>query len=149
MDLTMAVGTRAQASWWAEVTPEQRRTLLAAWAGWVLDAFDFTILLLVLGNIAGTFGVSLVAMGAVITGTLFCRLIGGVLVGTWADSGRSRRHSRRCSTGAACPSGSRSGSPSRWRWSRSPSWSPPDRSPGGASSRQRPERETTLPRPRR
>src|SRR5437016_12167426 len=85
MDLTMAMGTRAQASWWAEVTPEQRRTLLAAWAGWVLDAFDFTILLLVLGNIAGTFGVSLVAMGAVITGTLFCRLIGGVLVGTWAD----------------------------------------------------------------
>ncbi|HEX9247008.1 MAG TPA: MFS transporter [bacterium] len=85
MDLTMVMGTRAQAPWWSEVTPEQRRTLLAAWAGWVLDAFDFTILLLVLANIAGTFGVSLVAMGAVITGTLFCRLIGGVLVGTWAD----------------------------------------------------------------
>src|SRR5205807_7566191 len=85
MDLTMAMGARAQAPWWSEVTPDQRRTLLAAWAGWVLDAFDFTILLLVLGNIAGTFGVSLVAMGAVITGTLFCRLIGGVLVGTWAD----------------------------------------------------------------
>jgi hypothetical protein len=38
MDLTMAMGTRAQASWWAEVTPEQRRTLLAAWAGFSAEA---------------------------------------------------------------------------------------------------------------
>ncbi len=74
-----------QVSWWAEVKPEQWRTLLATWAGWVLDAFDFTLLLLVLGEVAKTFGVDLVAMGAVITGTLFCRLIGGTIVGTWAD----------------------------------------------------------------
>ena len=71
--------------WWSEVQPEQWRTLLASWAGWVLDAFDFTLVLLVLGDIARTFSVGLVAMGVVLTGTLIGRVIGGVLSGMWAD----------------------------------------------------------------
>lgn len=71
--------------WWHDVTADQWKTLGGAWAGWVLDAFDFTILLLVLADIGKSFGVSLVAMGTVVTGTLFCRLFGGLLFGTWAD----------------------------------------------------------------
>lgn len=71
--------------WWSEVQPEQWRTLLASWAGWVLDAFDFTLVLLVLGDIAKAFGVGLVAMGIVLTGTLIGRLFGGILSGVWAD----------------------------------------------------------------
>ena len=78
-------GVASGGRWWNDVRPDQWRTLTGAWAGWVLDAFDFTILLLVLPEIAKTFGVSLVAMGTVVTGTLFCRLFGGLLFGTWAD----------------------------------------------------------------
>ncbi len=70
---------------WNEASAEQRRTLFATWTGWVLDAFDFTILLLVVPDIAREFKVSLVAVSGVITATLFCRLFGGLLFGTWAD----------------------------------------------------------------
>ena len=70
---------------WGEASPEQRRTLFATWTGWVLDAFDFTILLLVVPDIAREFRVGLVAVSGVITATLFCRLFGGLLFGTWAD----------------------------------------------------------------
>jgi SHS family lactate transporter-like MFS transporter len=70
---------------WNEVSPDQRRTLFATWTGWVLDAFDFTILLLVVPDIAREFKVSLLAVSGVITATLFCRLFGGLAFGTWAD----------------------------------------------------------------
>ncbi len=70
---------------WNEASANQRRALFAAWAGWVLDAFDFTILLLVVPDIAREFKVSLVAVSGVITATLFCRLFGGLLFGTWSD----------------------------------------------------------------
>ncbi len=78
-------GAAADVPWWKEVTPDQWRTLLATWAGWCLDVFDYFLLILVLSEIAKTFGVSLVAMGTVITGTLICRLFGGVLFGTLGD----------------------------------------------------------------
>ncbi len=71
--------------WWKEPTADQWKTLLATWAGWCLDVFDYFLLVLVLGEISKTFGVSLVAMGTVITGTLICRLFGGVIFGTWGD----------------------------------------------------------------
>ncbi|HCV25072.1 MAG TPA: hypothetical protein DGN59_16565 [Candidatus Latescibacteria bacterium] len=71
--------------WWKEVTPDQWRTLAVTWGGWVLDIFDYFLLVLVLEEVAKTFQVSLVAMGTVITGTLVCRLFGGVLFGTMGD----------------------------------------------------------------
>jgi len=71
--------------WWKEVTPDQWKTLIATWAGWCLDIFDYFLLVLVLSKISKTFRVSLVAMGAVITGTLICRLLGGVIFGTLGD----------------------------------------------------------------
>lgn len=81
----MPTEAKAQSRWWSDIRPYQWRTLTASWVGWVLDAFDFTFTLLVLGSIGKTFGVSLAAMGLVVTATLFCRFIGGILVGTWAD----------------------------------------------------------------
>jgi MFS transporter, SHS family, sialic acid transporter len=71
--------------WWREVTGDQWKTLIATWAGWCLDIFDYFLLVLVLSEISKTFRVSLVAMGAVITGTLICRLVGGVIFGTLGD----------------------------------------------------------------
>jgi len=47
-----------------------------AWLGWVLDAFDFTIFLMIMSPIAKTFNVPLVEVTAVFTITLWMRLIG-------------------------------------------------------------------------
>ena len=44
-------------AWWREPTRGQWASFAAAWAGWVLDAFDFTIFLLVMPEIASEFGV--------------------------------------------------------------------------------------------
>ncbi len=77
--------TTADLPWWKEPTRDQWRTLFATWAGWCLDVFDFFLLILVLGDVAKTFDVNLVAMGTVLTGTLICRLFGGIVFGTWGD----------------------------------------------------------------
>jgi MFS transporter, SHS family, lactate transporter len=77
--------TTADLPWWNEPTRDQWRTLFATWAGWCLDVFDFFLLILVLGDVAKTFDVNLVAMGTVLTGTLICRLFGGIVFGTWGD----------------------------------------------------------------
>jgi SHS family lactate transporter-like MFS transporter len=47
-----------QAAWWREPTKPQWTTFIAAWLGWILDAFDFTVFLLVMPEIAKEFGVT-------------------------------------------------------------------------------------------
>jgi SHS family lactate transporter-like MFS transporter len=72
-------------TWWREPTRPQWVSFLAAWAGWVLDGFDFTIFLLAMPEIAKEFGVSWVATAGSITLTLLLRLAGGVGAGWVAD----------------------------------------------------------------
>src|SRR2546423_12662274 len=64
-------------AWWREPTAGQWCTFAAAWIGWVLDAFDFTIFLLVLPRIAKDLGVGVTAAAGSITLTLLVRLVGG------------------------------------------------------------------------
>lgn len=71
--------------WWKEPTRAQWCSFLAAWAGWVLDAFDFTIFLLVIPDIAAEFGVSRTAVVSSVTLTLLVRLVGGAVAGAAAD----------------------------------------------------------------
>jgi SHS family lactate transporter-like MFS transporter len=71
--------------WWREPTRGQWLSLAAAWVGWVLDAFDFTIFLLVMPNIRHEFGVSRTAAAGSITLTLLLRLCGGAAAGAAAD----------------------------------------------------------------
>ncbi len=71
--------------WWREPTKEQWISFSAAWLGWVLDAFDFTIFLLVMPQIAKEFGVPITATAGSITLTLLVRLLGGVAAGWAAD----------------------------------------------------------------
>ena len=71
--------------WWKEPTRAHWSAFGAAWAGWVLDAFDFTIFMLVMPNIAHDMGVANVATAASITLTLFARLAGGYIAGAAAD----------------------------------------------------------------
>lgn len=71
--------------WWREPTKAQYATFFAAWSGWVLDAFDFTIFLLVMPHIEAEFGVKHVATTGAIALTLLARLAGGYFAGKAAD----------------------------------------------------------------
>jgi MFS transporter, SHS family, lactate transporter len=71
--------------WWREVTRGQWAAFSAAWLGWVLDAFDFTIYLLVMKHIAAEFHVGIAAVSGSITLTLLVRLLGGGVAGWMAD----------------------------------------------------------------
>jgi len=71
--------------WWREPTRAQWCAFSAAWAGWVLDAFDFTIFMLVMPNIAKEFGAPSIATAGSLTLTLFARLAGGFIAGAAAD----------------------------------------------------------------
>jgi SHS family lactate transporter-like MFS transporter len=83
------MSTAAQANlelpWWREPTRGQWISFFAAWFGWVMDAFDFTIFLLVMPQITKEFSVSKTAAAGSITLTLLVRLIGGYAAGTAAD----------------------------------------------------------------
>ncbi len=70
---------------WLEPTRAQWISFSAAWLGWVLDAFDFTIFLLVMPRIAKDFHVSITATAWTVTLTLLLRLVGGVIAGAAAD----------------------------------------------------------------
>jgi MFS transporter, SHS family, lactate transporter len=71
--------------WWREPTRPQWMAFLAAWLGWVLDAFDFTIYLIVVPEIAREFGISPAAALGSLTLTLLVRLLGSVAAGWAAD----------------------------------------------------------------
>lgn len=71
--------------WWKEPTRAQWSAFTAAWVGWVLDAFDTTVFLLVMHHIAKEFGVGIVAVSGSMTLTLLVRLLGGYTAGWMAD----------------------------------------------------------------
>ncbi|HEY1557079.1 MAG TPA: MFS transporter [Kofleriaceae bacterium] len=71
--------------WWREPTRAQWAAFAAAWVGWVLDAFDFTIYICVAGSIVKEFGVSPTAVAGSLTLTLLVRLGGGMFAGWLAD----------------------------------------------------------------
>lgn len=77
--------SRAEPPWWREPTRPQWLAFLAAWAGWVLDGFDFTVFLLAMPAIAREFGVTWVATAGGVTLTLLVRLAGGLAAGWAAD----------------------------------------------------------------
>ena len=84
MTVTIA-GTDQSIPWWREPTKDQWLAWFAAWLGWTLDAFDFTIFLLIMVPIANEFDVSVTAVAAVLTFTLWLRLVGATASGWLAD----------------------------------------------------------------
>src|SRR5438094_2774194 len=75
----------------AQVTSAQRRTLLAAALGWMLDAFDAMLYALVLTYIMRDLGMSKAVAGSLGSLTLLASGIGGVAFGFIADRvGRKR-----------------------------------------------------------
>jgi len=79
------------AATFSDITIAQRRTLLAAALGWMLDAFDAMLYALVLAHIMRDLGMSKGTSGFLATLTLLASGIGGVLFGFIADRiGRKR-----------------------------------------------------------
>ena len=140
--MSTLVNSSSEIPWWKEPTKDQWMAWIAAWLGWTLDAFDFTIFLLIMVPIAESFNVPLIEVTAVFTVTLWLRLVGAVGSGWLADRiGRKtplmisilwysicnfvrrprRRPSRCCSCSARCSASAwvRSGPPApRSPWSR-------------------------------
>ena len=71
--------------WWREPTKDQWYAYCAAWMGWTLDAFDFTVFLLIMAPIAQEFGVPLIEVTAIFSVTLIMRLGGATASGWLAD----------------------------------------------------------------
>src|SRR5438094_805175 len=80
-----AAETVTNIPWWKEPTKDQWLAWVAAWLGWTLDAFDFTIFLLIMLPIAQEFDVPLTAVTIVFTLTLWIRLVGATAAGWLAD----------------------------------------------------------------
>src|SRR3954453_7325461 len=88
-------GTAARArkpeSWFAALGVSGRRAFRAAFAGYMLEAFDLIVLTLSLTAIGVTFDVGTGATGALSTVTLSASAVGGILGGLLADRvGRAR-----------------------------------------------------------
>jgi MFS transporter, SHS family, lactate transporter len=84
-DPTTSTSSQGALPWYRQVAPAQWRAFTAAYLGWVLDAFDFTILTFLLVDIQRSFTVSKALAGALGSITLICRVVGGMASGTAAD----------------------------------------------------------------
>jgi len=83
--------TTPTGSWYAQLGVAGRRAFRAAFAGYMLDAFDLIVLTLSLTAIGATFGVGTGATGALSTVTLSASAVGGILGGVLSDRiGRAR-----------------------------------------------------------
>ncbi len=72
-------------AWRTDVSPQQWRAFWAAYLGWMLAGFDFTILTFLLVDIERSFTVNSALAGALGTVTLIFRLVGGLGSGVAAD----------------------------------------------------------------
>jgi MFS family permease len=77
--------------WLAEASAEQRRALLAASLGWMLDSMDVMLYALVLGPVQRELHLSPAMSGAMMSATLLSAAAGGIGFGWFADrAGRVR-----------------------------------------------------------
>lgn len=76
---------------WSATSPAQRRTLVAAGLGWMLDAFDVMLYSLVLTHLIRDFGMSKGTAGLLNTLTLIASAIGSLIFGLLADRFGRRR----------------------------------------------------------
>src|ERR1700740_3428550 len=68
-----------------DLTAEQRLPILAAFLGWMLDAFDFFLLTFLLKDIAKEFGVEVPAVAYALFLTLAMRFVGAFIFGRLGD----------------------------------------------------------------
>jgi len=71
--------------WLAEASRDQKRTLLAASLGWMLDSMDVMLYALVLGEVQRAMHLSAAMSGAMMSATLIAAAVGGIGFGWFAD----------------------------------------------------------------
>jgi MFS family permease len=77
--------------WLLAASREQKRALLAACLGWMLDSMDVMLYALVLGPVQREMHLSAAVSGAMMSATLVSAAVGGILFGWFADrAGRVR-----------------------------------------------------------
>jgi SHS family lactate transporter-like MFS transporter len=76
-------GSTSEAS--THLTPDQRNSFIAALLGWMMDAFDYFIVVFVYADIAKDFHISLAEVAFLTTATLIMRPVGAIIFGLWAD----------------------------------------------------------------
>jgi MFS family permease len=77
--------------WLTEASPAQKRNLVAASLGWMLDSMDVMLYTLVLGQVQLELHLSTAMAGAMMSITLLAAAFGGIAFGWFADrSGRAR-----------------------------------------------------------
>ena len=72
-------------TWLRDLTPRERRTMTACWAGWTLDGFDQQLYSYVVPTMIGLWGLTPGAAGTIGTVTLLTSSLGGWLAGSLAD----------------------------------------------------------------
>ena len=78
-------------TWWRDAAPAARKALIAATAGWMLDAMDVMLYAFALGAIRTEFGLTGGQAGALASVTLVAAAVGGLGAGALADRfGRAR-----------------------------------------------------------
>jgi len=77
--------------WLAEASPDQKRTLVAACLGWMLDSMDVMLYALVLGEVQREMHLTAAMAGAMMSVTLIAAAMGGIGLGWFADRGGRTR----------------------------------------------------------
>ena len=81
----------APAAWYRTITRDQWRVLAAGKLGWMLDAMDFMLYAMAIGQLRAYFGISDAMAGLLGTATLVMSGAGGIIFGVVADRlGRTR-----------------------------------------------------------
>lgn len=89
--MTMRAEPPATAFSWARATTAQRRVVVAAGLGWMLDAFDVMLYSIVLATLMRAFSMSRTTAGLLNALTLIASALGGLLFGVLADRYGRRR----------------------------------------------------------
>jgi MFS family permease len=71
--------------WIHELSPKERKTLIAAYGGWSVDAFDFMIYTFVIPTLIAAWGMSRGEAGLIATSALLASAAGGWAAGALAD----------------------------------------------------------------
>jgi MFS family permease len=77
--------------WIGELNRQERKTLIAAWGGWSVDAFDFMIYTFVIPTLLAAWGMTRAEAGMIATSALVMSALGGWVAGALSDQlGRVR-----------------------------------------------------------
>lgn len=82
---TSCVAVESTQSWWRETTRKEWNALLAAFFGYMLDAFDVMVYAFALTTILKEWGLTAVEAGFLASVTLFSSAVGGIGAGIVAD----------------------------------------------------------------